>query len=131
MTNFKKKLIATATLSIFTFGLAVLPMISAAQAKKTQPLKVVGMAKFILKGTVVSTTANTITLHITSTSKNAKVFNNKDKVISIDSKTSLTKTGKSILIKQIKPKDTLKVFGIFNKKTGSIGIVRWIKVTSK
>ncbi len=98
---------------------------------KTQPIKVVGMAKFVLKGAVVSTTADTITLHVTNTSKNAKLFDNQDKTISVGSKTTITKNGKNILLNQVKSGNKVKVFGIFDKKSGAIMVVRWIKVVTR
>ncbi len=132
MNYLKKSLILTAVLGVFAVGVAVLPPnISFAASTPTQPLKVVGMAKFVLKGTVTSVTADTVTIHITNTSKNAKLFDNKDKAISVSSKTTITKSGKNILLKQIKSGDKVKVFGIFDKKTGDITVVRWIKVVQK
>ncbi len=118
----KKILIISVVLGIFAAG---------AVSAKTQPLKVVGMAKFVLRGAVLSTTAHTITVHTTNTSKNAKLFDNKDKTLNISSKTTLTKNGKSISQSQIKAGNKVKVFGIFDKKTGAITLVSWIKVMPK
>jgi len=100
-------------------------------AGKTQPIKVVGMAKFVLKGTVTAVSVNALTLHIANTSKNAKLFDNKDKTLIISSKTALTKNGKNIPLAQIKMGSKVKVFGIFDKKTGNITLVRWVKVVAK
>ncbi len=98
---------------------------------KTQPIKVVGMAKFVLQGTVTAVSANTLTLHISNTSKNAKLFDNKDKTLTIDSKTAITKNGKNISLGQIKAGSKVKVFGVFDKKIGTITLVRWVKVVGK
>ncbi len=105
----------------------------AANIKTPQPIeaKVVGMAKFVLQGKVTAVSADSLTVHITNTSKNAKVFDNKDKTLSLGKKTTLTKSGKNILLSQIKMGDKVKVFGVFDKKTGAITLVRWIKVVSK
>lgn len=102
-----------------------------AASTKTQPLKVVGMARFVVKGSVKSIKGNSITIHITSTTGNAKQFDNMDKSMSIDSKTVITKNGKKVALKQFKAGDEVKVFGVFNKKTNSITIVRWIKAVAK
>ncbi len=132
MTYFKKSLIILTILGVFAVGVAILPShVSFAATRATQPLKVIGMAKFVLKGTVTSITVDTLTLHITNTSKNAKRFDNKDKTISVDHKTTVTKNGKAILLKQIKSGDKVKVFGVFDKKTGTITVVRWVKVVQK
>lgn len=132
MTNLKKTLITSAVLSVFAVGIVVLPAsVSFATTTKTQPLKVVGMAKFVVQGTVLSVAADTITLHITNTSKNAKLFDNKDKTINIGSKTAITKNGKNILLNQIKSGNKVKVFGIFDKKSGAVTVVRWIKIMPK
>ncbi len=102
---------------------------AAAKTQPIKPVKVVGMAKFVLKGTVLSTSANVLTLHVTNTSKNARTFDGKDKALSIASKTTITKNGKNISLKQIRAGDKVKVFGIFDKKKGTITLVRWVKVT--
>lgn len=128
----KKILILPALLVLLIFGVVAFPQqFSFAATTKTQPLKVVGRAKFVLKGTVTTVSANTLTLHVTNTSKNAKLFDNKDKVLTIISKTTLTKNARNIALNQIKTGSKIKAFGIFDKKTGSITIVRWIKVLSK
>ncbi len=128
----KKIIILPIILTILVAGVAVFQSNAtfAATAKK-QPTRVVGMARFILKGTVVTTSANTVTVRIKNTSKNAKLFDNKDETIKISSKTIFTKNGKHISLNQIKLGDTIKVFGIFNKKTGVIILVNWIKVLPK
>lgn len=92
---------------------------------------VVGMGKFVLQGSVTAVSTNVLTLHVTNTSKNAKVFDGKDKTLNIGSKTVLTKNGKNIALAQIKAGNKVKVFGIFDKKTGAITLVRWVKVVSK
>lgn len=128
----KKILLLSVIIAVFVVSVAAFQSnISFAATTKTQPLKVVGMAKFVVQGTVQSTTANSITLHITNTSKNAKLFDNKDKAVSVGSKTAITKNGKNIKVSQVKYGDKVKVFGVFDKKSGSITLVRWIKVLSK
>lgn len=132
MINKKKNLILPAIFTLLVFGAVALPQhFSFAVVTKPQPLEVVGMAKFVLKGAVLSVTVDTITLHITNTSKNAKLFDNKDKTIHVGGKTAITKNGKNIKVGQIKSGDKVKIFGVFDKKSGSITLVRWIKVMPK
>lgn len=132
MTNQKKTLILPVILAILIVGVAAFPShFSSAATTKAQPLKVVGMVKFVLKGTVTAISVDAITLHITNTSKNAKIFDGKDKVISVGTKTTITKNGKNIALSQIKSGNKVKVFGIFDKKTGAMTAVRWIKVVPK
>ncbi len=131
MTSQRKIFALPIAIGIIAISIVVFSSYLAFAATKMQPVKVVGMAKFVLKGTVISISADTITLRITNTSKNAKLFDNKDKTISVGSKTTVTKKGKNVSLKQIKSGDKVKVFGIFDKKTGSITLVRWIKVVSK
>ncbi len=106
--------------------LGILAVSGSALAAPT--IKVAGQAKFVLKGTVVSVAQNTVKLHVTNTSKNAKVFDGKDVGVAVGSKTKVTKVGKMISSSEIKAGDQVKAFGIFNKKTNSITLVRWIKV---
>jgi len=136
----KKILILLVILAALVIGVVVFQSnFSLAATAKTKPIKAVGMAKFVLKGTVISVSrtavssanANTLTLRITNTSKNAKIFDGKDKNLSIGTKTTITKNGKNIALTQIKPGNKVKVFGIFDKKTGAIILVRWVKVVSK
>ncbi len=128
----KKILILPIILAVIIFGSAVFQSgLSFAATTKAQPAKVVGMAKFVLKGTVTAVSADTLTIHITNTSKNAKLFDSKDKVLNISSKTTLTKNGKNIrgtFPGVFKVGTKVKVFGIFDKKTGAITLVRWVKV---
>lgn len=132
MINKKKILILPAIFTLLVLGAVAIPQhFSFAATTKSQPLKVVGMSKFVLKGTVMSVTADKITLHITNTSKNAKLFDSKDKTINAGSKTIITKNGKNILLNQIKSGNKVKVFGIFDKKSGAVTVVRWIKVMPK
>ena len=132
MTIKKKILILPTILAVLVVGITVSQSnFSLAATTKTQPTKVVGMAKFVLKGTITAISADTLTIHITNTSKNAKLFDSKDKTLTISSKTVFTKNGKNILLIQIKAGSKVKVFGIFNKKTGAITLVQWIKVIPK
>ncbi len=112
-------------------GSIAIPFYTFASMTATQPLKVVGMAQFVLKGTVTSVVTDTLILRVTNTTKNAKVFDSKDITLTIGNKTRITKNGKHITLTQIKSGDKIKVFGIFDKKTGAITLVRWIKVLSK
>lgn len=122
----------TALLSILFVGLILVGSFAlpanAATAKSATSIKALGKAKFVLKGTVLSSTSNSITIHVTNTSKNAKQFDGKDQTISIGARTKITKNGKMISLDQIKAGDKVKVFGIFDKKTNKISLVRWIKV---
>lgn len=128
----KKILLLSIITAVFVVSAAVFQShIAFAATTKTQPIKVVGMAKFIFKGRVTAVSANTLTLHISNTSKNAKLFDNKDTTLMIGSKTATTKSGKNIPLGQIKTGSNVKVFGVFNKKTGNITLVRWIKVVAK
>ena len=132
MITIKKILILPIILAVLVVGVAMSQSgVSLAATTKTKPIKVVGMAKFVLKGTVMAVSANTLTLHISNTSKNAKLFDNKDKTITVGSKTTITKNGKGFSLKQIKSGDKVKVFGVFDKKTGNITLVRWVKVVAK
>ena len=132
MLHFKKISIALVALGAFAMSAAVVPAnVSFAATTKTQPLKVVGMAKFVLQGTVSSVAGGSVTFHVTNTSKNAKSFDAKDKTLSVGSKTVITKNGKNIYLNQIKSGDKIKVFGIFDKKSGAITLVRWVKVVQK
>lgn len=127
----KKSLISLFILgSLVVGGLAVLPS-SLAATKPTASVKVTGKAKLVLQGTVTATTVNSLTLHIANTSKNAKIFDNKDKAIAVGSKTKITKNGRVIALNKISKGDTVKVFGIFDTKSGVITLVRWIKVIPK
>ncbi len=129
MTKHRKIFVLLMTLGIFAVGVGIFPPnLSLAASTKTKPIKVIGMAQFVLKGTVVSTSANAVTLHVTNTSKNAKLFDNKNKTIVLGSQTTVTKNGKKILLTQIKSGNKVKVFGIFDKKSGSITLARWVKV---
>jgi hypothetical protein len=119
--------IVVAIVSIATFQ----SDLSLAATTKAQSVKVVGMAKFVLKGTITTVSTDRLNIHITNTSKNAKLFDSKDKTLTIGSKTVLTKNAKNISLAQIKTGSKVKVFGIFDKKTGAITLVRWIKVIPK
>lgn len=133
MTNTKKALFALTVVSVFVMSVALLPAnVSFAAVTKAKPIKVVGMAKFVFQGTVLSLTANSLTLHIANTSTNAKqLFDGKDKTLTIGAKTVVTKNGKNISLSKVKVGDKIRVFGIFDKKTGAISVVRWIKVVSR
>ncbi len=128
----KKILILPVILAVLVVDVAMFqPSISLAATTKIQPIKVAGMAELVLKGTVTAVSANTFTLHIANTSKNAKLFDNRDTTLTIGSKTAITKNGKNISLGQIKAGSKVKVFGIFDKKTGNITLVRWVKVVAK
>ncbi len=129
----KKILILPIVLAMFVFGSAVFPAadVSLAATVKTKSVKVVGMAKFVLKGTVVAISSNTLIVRVSSTSKNAKVFDGKDKTLTISSKTTVTRNGKNVPLGQIKTGSKVKVFGVFDKKTGNVTLVRWIKIVVK
>ncbi len=99
--------------------------------KPTSSVKVMGRAKFVLQGAVMAVTADSLTLHVANTSKNAKLFDSKDKTITVGKKTKITKDARIITLKQINKGDTIKVFGVFDKKSGAITLVRWVKVVSK
>jgi len=100
-------------------------------ARPTTSIKVIGKAKFVLQGTVATIVADSLTLHVVNTSKNAKLFDNKDQIIAAGKKTKITKNGHIIALKDVTKGDTIKVFGVFDKKSGAITIVRWIKVVLK
>ncbi len=100
----------------------------ATTAPKVTSTKVTGMAKFVLKGTVMTTSADSLMLHVTNTSKNVKRFDNKDQTITIGKNTKITKNGHVVAFSKITKGDIIKVFGIFDKKSGTISLVRWIKV---
>ena len=128
----KKILILPLILSALVVGVVVSQSnFSLAATTKTQPTKVVGMAKFVLKGTVTAVSTDTLTIRVTNTSKNAKLFDNKDKTLGVTAKTTITKNGKNIALNQIKSGNKVKVFGIFDKKTGVITVVQWVKVVPK
>ncbi len=136
MINQRKISALSSTICVFAVSMAVFSSSLAFAATKmkpqpAKPVKVVGMAKFVLKGTVLSTSANTLTIHVTNTSKNARIFDGKDRALSVAKRTTITKNGKNTTLKQIKAGDKVKVFGIFNKKSGSVTLVRWVKVVSK
>ena len=129
----KKKILASSVILVaLTVGIVAVQanIVSAAMAK-TQQVKAIGKAKFVLQGTVTAVSANTVTLHVVNTSVNAKQFDNKDKTFTVTAKTVVTKSGKNIALNQIKPGAKVKVFGIFDKKTGTVTVVRWIKVITK
>ncbi len=130
--GFNKKILASLFIlgSLMVASLVVLPH-SFAATKPATSIKVVGKAKFVLQGTVTAVAADSLVLHVVKTSKNAKLFDNKDTTIMVSSKATLTKNAKNILLKQIKSGDTVKVFGIFDKKNGAITLVRWVKVVQK
>lgn len=133
MTNSKKTLLALTVLSVFAMSVVLVPArVSFAAVTKAKPIKVVGMAKFVFQGTVLSLTANSLTLHIANTSTNAKQwFDGKDKTLTMGAKTVVTKNGKNISLSKVKVGDKVRVFGVFNKKTGAVTVVQWIKVVSK
>lgn len=130
--RFSKKVLASLFVfgSLITANVVVLPL-SFAATKPATPIKVMGKAQFVLQGTVTAVTAGSLTLHVVKTSKNAKLFDSKDKTITVSSKTTLTKNTKNIPLSQIKSGDTVKVFGIFDRKSGAITLTRWIKVVQK
>lgn len=113
-----------------TLALVVLSSVSPALAAATA-LKAKGKAKFVLKGTVTAVAANSLSIHVTNTSKNAKLFDSQDKTISVGPKTRITKNGKALSLDKIKSGDRVKIFGILDKKSGTIAFVRWIKVMPK
>lgn len=128
----KKILILPVVLTAFVVGVSIFQSgVSLAATTKTRPIKVIGMAKFVLNGTVMAVSVNTLTLHILNTSKNAKLFDNKDKTLTVGSKTAVTKNGKNISLSQIKVGSKVRVFGVFDKRTGNTTLVRWVKVVEK
>lgn len=127
----KKIFVSLLVLGSLIAGNIVVLSHSSAAAKPVVLNKVMGKAKFILQGTVTTVTADSLTLHVVNTSKNAKLFDDKDQVISAGKKTKITKNGNTIALKNVKKGDTVKVFGIFDKKSGAITLVRWIKVVQK
>ena len=129
----KKKILALPVILVaLVVGIAAVQTnIAFAATAKTRQVKVVGKAKFVLQGTVTAVSANTATLHVINTSVNAKQFGNKDKTFTVTTKTVVTKSGKNIALNQIKSGAKVKVFGIFDKKTGTVTAVRWIKAITK
>lgn len=127
----RKILVSVLILSSLLVGSFAFAPHSFAATKPATTIKVVGKAKFVLQGTVTAVAIDSLTLHVTNTSKNAKLFDSKDKTITVSKNTKITKNGGIIYLKDIKKNDTVKVFGIFDKKTGLITLIRWIKVVPK
>lgn len=130
MTSKKRVALLSILLISLLFAGSFALLANATTAKSATPIKAIGKAKFVLKGTALSSTSNSITIHVTNTSKNAKVFDGKYQAINIGAKTKITKNGKMFSLGQIKTGNKVRVFGIFDKKTAAITLVRWIKVTS-
>ncbi len=130
--KFSLSLIVLAVFSLFVFSVSTNNATAASTSKKTPTtakVKVQGLAKLVLAGTVISQNNGSLTIHITSSSKNAKVFKNKDVTVSTDSKTRITKSGKAVSVATLSTGTKVKVFGIFDKKAGTIKQIRWIKVS--
>ncbi len=130
--GFNKKILVSLFIlgSLMMASFVVLPH-SFAATKATTSVKVTGKAKFVLQGTVTAVTTDSLTLHVVNTSKNAKFFDNKDQTVSAGKKTKITKNGHVVALKDIAKGDTIKVFGVFDKKSGAIALIRWIKMVPK
>ncbi len=99
-----------------------------APAPKKPIVRVVGKAKFVLKGQVVSVGTGELAVDVKNTTKNAKTFDGKKVVLKVAAATKITKNGKRVALKAVPVGGQVKVFGIFDAKTGAVTSVRWIKV---
>lgn len=127
----KKTLVSLAILGSFVAGSFGIVSHALAAPKPVPPVPVLGKAKFVLKGMVTAVASTTLTFRVTNTSKNAKLFDGRDQVIPVGKSTKITKRGRVIGLSQIHKGDTVKVFGIFDRKSGEITLVRWVKVVVK
>ncbi len=132
--NARSGFLVLAVFSLIFFSPSITNAITATTGVKTTTtakpkVKVQGLAKLVVGGTVVSQTPTSLTVRVTSSSKNAKTFKDKNVTVSVDPKTRITKNGKTASLPTLSAGTKVKVFGVFNKQTGTIKQTRWIKVT--
>lgn len=92
------------------------------------PAVLVGKSKFVIEGTIVSASATTVNVAITSTSKNMVALKKTTQSIPITAATKLTQQGKKVEPSKLSAGMKVKVFGVYDKKTSKFVKVRWIKV---
>lgn len=136
MHTLKNKMALKSFAGLMVAGISLLPTIAVAQigAIKIAPenmVAAVGMSKFVAAGTVVSSGKNSVSVQVGKTSANAPTFKGKVINTKIDANTRVSKNGKTVSATSVKPGTTVKVYGIYDKKTGAITKTRWVQVDGK
>lgn len=123
--------------------LAVFVLVGAAEAATTPPTtpknsagaqtaktvkKTSGIAKFVLGGLVKTVGNGTLSVTVTSASKNLSGLVKTDQTLPITSATKVTKNGKRVLLSSLTSKNKVRIFGTYNTKTAAFNKVRWVKV---
>lgn len=114
--------------TVISASLAPLTPVVLGATHTVKKVPVVGMAKFVARGSVVNVSTSSFTFHANSTSKNSSFLKAKDQVIPIGTNTKITKKGKKVAFSKLAKGAKVKIFGIFDKKSNSIVKVTWVKI---